>query len=72
MAVSEQAILAYITAHPGARRREVMQMAVEARLPEQDREQVLRYVERELRGLHAGNVIRYRLQPGDLESFRRP
>ena len=32
-----------------------------------DREQVVTYVGRQFRGLHEGNVIRYRLQPEDME-----
>lgn len=44
----------------------VMAMAVEAGIPEADREQVVDYVGHEFRGLHEGNVIRYRLRPDDL------
>ncbi len=41
-------------------------MAAEAGVPEADREQVVDYVGNELRGLHEGNAIRYRLRPEDL------
>ena len=41
-------------------------MAAEADIPEADREQVVDYVGNEVRGLHEGNVIRYRLRPQDL------
>ena len=44
----------------------VMAMAAEAGIPEDDREQVVNYIGREVRGLHEGNVIRYRLRPEDL------
>ena len=45
----------------------IMAMAARAGIPEDDREQVVTYVGRQFRGLHEGNVIRYRLQPEDLE-----
>ncbi len=41
-------------------------MAAEAGVPEADREQVVNHVGNELRGLHEGNAIRYRLRPEDL------
>ena len=44
-------------------------MTVEAGIPEEDREQVVRYVEKETRGLHEGNLIRYRLRLEDLDGF---
>lgn len=44
----------------------IMVMAVEANIPESDRQQVVDYVGQEFRGLHEGNVIRYRLRPEDL------
>ena len=50
----------------GFRSAEVRAMAGEAGIPEADRDQVASYVEREVRGLHEGNVIRYRLRPEDL------
>jgi hypothetical protein len=43
-----------------------MGMAAEAGIPEEDRAQVVNYVGQEFRGLHEGNVIRYRLRPEDL------
>jgi len=45
----------------------VQEMAVEAGILEADREGVVAYVREQLAGLHEGNVIRYRLKPGDLE-----
>src|SRR3546814_325425 len=39
----------------------IMAMATEAGIPEADREQVVNYIGHEFRGLHEGNVIRYRL-----------
>lgn len=48
---------------------EIERMTVEAGIPEEDREQVVRYVEKETRGLHDGNLIRYRLHLKDLDGF---
>ena len=45
-------------------------MAQEAGIPEADREQVIAYVGNEFRGLHEGNVIRYRLRPADLAGIK--
>ena len=50
----------------GFRREETLQMAVEAEIPQGDREQVVDYVGNEMRGLHEGNAIRYRLTNNDL------
>jgi hypothetical protein len=49
----------------------VRAMAVEAGIPEVDRENVVNYVGHEFRGLHEGNVIRYRLRPEDLAGIKR-
>lgn len=49
----------------------VLAMAVEAGIPEADREPVVNYVGQEFRGLHEGNVIRYRLRPQDLAAIGR-
>jgi Fic family protein len=49
----------------------IMSMAVEADIPEEDREEVVNYIGNEFRGLHDGNVIRYRLRPEDLEGISR-
>lgn len=49
----------------------VMAMAVEAGIPDADRAQVVDYVGHEFRGLHEGNVIRYRLRPADLAALSR-
>ena len=48
----------------------VMAMAVEAGIPDADREQVVSYVGQEFHGLHEGNVIRYRLRAEDLAGIR--
>jgi len=45
----------------------IMAMAVQAGIPEADRQGVVDYVGRQFRGLHEGNVIRYRLRPADLD-----
>ena len=46
-------------------------MATEAGIPEEDRAQVVSYIGQEFRGLHEGNVIRYRLRSADLEDIAR-
>lgn len=46
-------------------------MADEAAIPQADREQLVDYIGREFRGLHEGNVIRYRLRPEDLARIDR-
>jgi hypothetical protein len=48
-----------------------MDMAVKAEIPEGDRRQVVDYAHAQFRGLHEGNVIRYRLRPADLEGLKR-
>ncbi|MDE0310335.1 MAG: hypothetical protein OXI60_11000 [Acidiferrobacterales bacterium] len=48
---------------------DIDRMAVEAGIPENDREEVIRYVEREIRGLHEGNLIRCRPRQKDLIGF---
>ena len=50
----------------GFRPDRVRSMAAEAGIPGADVEQVVDYVGDQFRGLHEGNVIRYRLRPGDL------
>ena len=51
------------------RLRQVMEMATQADIPEEDRKDVVNYVRQEVRSLHEGNVIRYRLHPADLEGL---
>ena len=51
----------------GFRYDELITMAAEAGVPESDQVDVIAYVARQLAGLHEGNVIRYRLQPSDLD-----
>ncbi len=53
------------------RRESIMAMAAEADIPEADRQQVVDFVGQEFRGLHEGNVIRYRLRPKDLTDIGR-
>lgn len=43
-----------------------LSMAAAASIPEQDREPIADYIEKEIRGLHEGNAIRYRLTTDDL------
>jgi len=49
----------------------IMAMAADADIPEADREEVVHYIGNEFRGLHEGNVIRYRLRPEDLTGISR-
>ncbi len=51
------------------RQEEVEILALEAGIPEEDGEQVVRYVQNQIRGLHEGNLIRYRLHVKDLDEF---
>ena len=46
-------------------------MAVDAGVPDADRAAVIRYIGRELSGLHEGNLIRYRLWAEDLSRLDR-
>ena len=50
------------------RANDVMVMAVQAGIPEAERQSVVDYARQEFDGLHEGNVIRYRLRPVDLEA----
>lgn len=55
----------------GEFRKDVVEtMALEAGVPEADRDGVVAYVREQLAGLHEGNLIRYRLKPGDLQGVR--
>lgn len=47
----------------------VLAMATEAGISEEDRDAVVAYVGQQVRGLHEGNVIRYKLRPADLEGL---
>jgi len=49
----------------------IMAMAVEADIPETDREDVVNYIGKEFQSLHEGNVIRYRLLPEDLGKIKK-
>lgn len=55
----------------GFRADAVAAMAAEAGIPEADRAAVVAYVGQQVRGLHEGNAIRYRLRPEDLLGFAR-
>ena len=46
-------------------------MAEAKDVPEEDREEVVAYVGAQFKGLHEGNVIRYRLKPEDLAGIAR-
>lgn len=54
----------------GFRRSESATMAVEAGVPGADRDQVVDYIGNEIRNLHEGNAIRYRLSADDLAAMR--
>jgi Fic family protein len=47
----------------------IREIAVEADIPEADRQQVIDYIGNEFHGLHEGNIIRYRLRPQDLSDI---
>jgi Fic family protein len=49
----------------------IMAMAIEANIPEIDREALVNYIGNEFGGLHEGNVIRYRLRLEDLADITR-
>jgi hypothetical protein len=49
----------------------VMRMAIDAKIPEADRQGVVDYVGREFAGLHEGNIIHYRLRPEDIAGLDR-
>ena len=49
----------------------VMAMAGDAEIPVEDRQQVVEYVGAQFRGLHEGNVIRFKLKPEDLANIER-
>ena len=51
----------------GFRRDRTLVMAADAEIPQIDHEQVVDYIGNEIRGLHEGNAIRYRLTTDDLE-----
>ena len=46
-------------------------MPTEASIPDADLEQVIDYIGNEIRCLHEGNAIRYRLSADELASMRR-
>ena len=48
----------------------IRMMAAEADIPEADRQPVIDYIGQEFRGLHEGNIIRYRLRPQDLAEMK--
>ncbi len=49
---------------------EIRTMAEQQNLPDEDHDDVIAYARKQFDGLHAGNVIRYRLKPQDLESLK--
>ena len=53
----------------GFRPEAVAALAVEAGIPEVDHDHVVQYVGKQIRGLHEGNLIRYRLRPEDLAAL---
>jgi len=54
----------------GFDRHGTLAMAVEASIPDADHERVASYIENEIRSLHEGNAIRYRLTRDDLALIR--
>ena len=56
----------------GFRRDRTLAMVAEAGIPDADREQVANYIDNEIRGLHEGNAIWYRLTVEDLALIGPP
>ena len=48
----------------------VMDMANDADIPEADRRELVDYVGAQIRGLHEGNAIRFKLSPQDLATIQ--
>jgi len=46
---------------------EILSMAADAGVPEGDRDAVVNYTHQQFKGLHEGNLIRYKLKPSDIE-----
>jgi Fic family protein len=66
-----EAVRRCVLDYKGFRADEVGAMADRANIPERDRDAVVAYVGEQVRGLHEGNVIRYRLRPEDLSNLAR-
>ena len=49
----------------------IIAMAAAAGIPQEDRNAVTAYIREQMRGLHEGNVIRYKLRPEDLAELVR-
>ena len=54
----------------GFQQEEIAAMVAEAGIPAYDREQLVDYIANQIRGLHEGNLIRYRLRPEDLAALK--
>lgn len=50
---------------------EVLAMAAKAGIPEDDLDAVVADIGQQVRGLHEGNVVRFRFHPADLEGLVR-
>ena len=66
-----EAVRRCVLAFHGVRPDEVLAMAASANIPQEDRRALVAYVAAQVRGLHEGNVIRYRLRPTDLDGLQR-
>ena len=53
----------------GFRAQEILNLAAEHGIPEDEREAVVAYAHDQFKGLHEGNLIRYRLKPKDMEDI---
>ncbi len=62
----KEAVRSSVLDHKSFDRDAIMAMAVAKNIPEKDREEVVAYVGAQFKGLHEGNVIRFRLRPEDL------
>ena len=50
---------------------DIRALAEQQNIPEEDRDDVIAYARKQFGGLHAGNAIRYRLRPEDLEGLNK-
>ena len=78
----DQDILDYVAAHPASGREVVrysvlrarkfdhgaiLELAARHHIPDDERDAVVAYAHEQFKGLHEGNLIRYRLTLGDIE-----
>ena len=67
----KEAVRRSVLERKGFDREFVLDITVQAGIPETDRQQVVDYVGAQFAGLHEGNVIRFRLEPEDIQEIDR-